>query len=66
MHGCDHDRRELRLERPTAVPRHTHAAPEERLGRDGAEAHEDVRLHDRELGFEPRPARGISLPFGRW
>ena len=58
MHGRERDWRERRLERPTAVPRHPDAAAEQRLGGDRAEADEDVRPHDRELGLEPRLAGG--------
>src|SRR5688572_13314887 len=39
------------------LPGHLERAAEQRLRRGRAEADDDLRLHDLELGLEPRPAR---------
>src|SRR4051812_49267931 len=57
MDRREHVRRQVRVDRFAALSRDAEAPAEERLRRRRAEAHEHLRLHDRELGLEPRAAR---------
>ena len=59
MHCRDHARCKVGLDRNPAHLRDAEARPEKGLSRRRAEEHEDTRLDDGELGFEPRAARGL-------
>src|SRR4029078_6077448 len=56
MPGGGHPRRERRRDERPALFRDFEALAEQRLRGGGAEAHEDPRLDQRDLGFEPWPA----------
>ena len=55
---------ELRVEPAPALLRDAELLAEERLRRGRAEADEHVRLHDRELGLEPRAAGHLLRQLG--
>ena len=54
MHGREHRRGPGRLEPDAAILHHAERASEEGFGRRGAKAHDDARLHERDLVLEPR------------
>jgi len=58
VHRRHDDGRELRLDGHAAVLADPELTTEERLRGGRAEAHEHLRLQQRELGLEPRPAGG--------
>src|SRR5215213_3362179 len=65
MDGGGHDRRELRVEKLTAVVRQPEGAPEQGFRRGRAEQYERLRAHDPELLVQPRPARIDLEPLRR-
>jgi hypothetical protein len=56
MDGRSRDRGQVALDRPAALLRDPEGAAEQGLRSRRAERHQDARLHDRQLGLEPRPA----------
>src|SRR3954467_2496776 len=57
MHRGNDDRRERRWHDRTTLLRDTERLAKQRLRRSGAETNEDAWLDQRNLGFEPGPAR---------
>ena len=57
MDGRGNERSEVRSNKPAALLRDLEGAAEQRLGGGGSQTDENARLHQRDLGLEPRTAR---------
>ena len=67
MQRREDERRERTLDESAALHRDLEVLADHRLRRGGAQAHYDVRLHCRDLGFEPKTTIEVGLErFVEW